>query len=297
MKDIMTAIRRTPYQSFATFFTLFLTLFLSLAVFFILTFLYAMLGYVESRPQVTVYFQTQTSESDIQKVKQQLLDSDKVISAKYVSKNEAFAIYKNLNKDNPLLLEMVTPDILPASLEIFAKKPTYLPEIADFLNKQPGIDEVNFQKNIIDKLLSLTSIVRKASILFFGYFIVTTVIILISITHFKIALKKDEIELLRLLGASKFYVKRPFLKEAWFFGLVSSTIVFGVFMGLFFLLQPYLQSYLSGITNLGVDLGFYFLKIWPLNLEFAAASFLFTAFFGMAISTVSTLLATQKYIK
>lgn len=297
MRDVIKGIRRTPFQSFATFFTLFLTLFLSLAIFFILTFLNSMLGYVESRPQVTVYFQTQTSESDIQKVRTELVDSGKVTAAKYVSKNDAFVIYKKLNKDNPLLLEMVTPDILPASLEIFAKKPTYLPEIADFLKKQPGIDEVNFQKDIIDKLLSLTSIVRKTSLFFFGYFIITTVIILISITHFKIALKKDEIELLQLLGASKFYIKKPFLKEALFFGLMSSVVVFGIFMGAFFLLQPFLQSYLSGITNLGIDLGFYFLTVWPISLEFAAAAFLFTSFFGITISTVSTLLATDKYIK
>lgn len=297
MKDVITAIRRTPYQSFATFFTLFLTLFLSLSIFFILTFLYGMLGYVESRPQVTVYFQTKTSEKDIQKIKAQLIDSGKVTAAKYVSKNEAYNIYKKLNKDNPLLLEMVTPDILPASLEIFATKPTYLPEIADFLNKQPGIDEVNFQKSIIDRLLSLTSVVRKMAIMFFGYFIVTTIIILVSITHFKIALKKDEIELLRLLGASKFYIKKPFLKEATFFGFFSSTAVFGVFMGLFFLVRPFLQSYLSGIISLGIDFGFYNLTIWPLTLEFAALAFLFTSFFGIAISILSTHLATQKYIR
>ncbi len=297
MRDIFTAIKRTPYQSFATFFTLFLTLFLSLAVFFILTFLYGMLGYVESRPQVTVYFQTQTSESDIQKIKNDLLTSGKVVSVKYVSKNEAFTIYQKMNKDNPLLLEMVSPDILPPSLEIFATKPTFLPEIAEFLKKQPGIDEVNFQKNIIDKLLSLTSIVRRASIIFFGYFIVTTVIILISITHFKIALKKDEIELMRLLGASKFYIKKPFLKEAVFFGLTSSVIVFSIFMGVFYLSRYYLQSYLSGVTNLSIDLGFYTLSIWPVTLEFAGLAFAFTAFFGIAISTASTLLATQKYIK
>jgi len=297
MRDVLTAMRRTPYQSFATFFTLFLTLFLSLSVFFILTFLYSMLGYVESRPQVTVYFQTQTSDSDIQKIKNDLLSSGKVVSAKYVSKNEAFTIYQKMNKDNPLLLEMVSPDILPPSLEIFATKPSYLPEIAEFLKKQLGIDEVNFQKNIIDKLLSLTSIVRRISIIFFGYFIVTTIIILVSITHFKIALKKDEIELMRLLGASKFAIKKPFLKEAIFFGLTSSIIVFSIFMAVFYLSRYYLQSYLSGVTGLSIDLGFYTLSIWPMTLEFAGLIFALTAFFGISISTVSTLLATQKYIK
>lgn len=294
---MFTAIKRTPYQSFATFFTLFLTLFLSLSVFLVLTFLYGMLGYVESRPQVTVYFQTQTTDTDIQKIKEELISSGKVESAKFISKNEAYSIYKQLNKDNPLLLEMVTPDILPASLEIYAKKPTYLPEIADFLNKQTGIDEVNFQKNIIEKLLTLTSAVRKVSVFFFLYFMITTVIILASITHFKIALKKDEIELLQLLGASKFYIKKPFLKEALFFGSVSSFVVVMICMGGLFLFRSLIQSYLSGIPSLAIDLGFYRLILWPLSWEFFGVCLLFTTLFGIIISTTSTLLATQKYIK
>ncbi len=297
MKDVIKNIRRTPYQSFATFFSLFLTLFLSLAIFFTLTFLYGMLGYVESRPQVTVYFKQDVKEDAILAFQQKLENMGKVSSIKYVSKTEALNIYKELNKDNPLLLEMVTADILPASLEIYATKPEYFDDLVNEANKTTGVDEVSFQKNIIDRLLSLTSIVRKVSLAFFGYFIVTTVIILISITHFKIALKKDEIELLQLLGASRFYIKKPFLKEALFFGLLTSSIVFSIFMIIFLVLRPFLSVYLSGVTNLGIDLGFYFLTVWPITLEFAAAAFLFTAFFGIAISTVSTHLATQKYIK
>src|SRR3989339_1861683 len=219
MREIFTAIKRTSYQSFASFFTLFLTLFLSLAVFFILTFLYGMLGYVESRPQVTVYFQTQTSENNIFKLKEQLLSSEKVLSAKYVSKTEAYEIYKKLNKDNPLLLEMVTSDILPSSLEIYAKKPIFLPEIAEFLKKQGGVDEVQFQKDIVDKLLSLTGILRKGGLIFFFYLLFMSVIVLTTTTLFKIALKKDEIELLRLIGANNFYIRKPYVIE----GLVMAA--------------------------------------------------------------------------
>jgi len=51
------------------------------------------------------------------------------VPVKYMSKDDAYALYKKLNKDNPLLLEMVTTGYSSASLEIYAKKPTYLPEI------------------------------------------------------------------------------------------------------------------------------------------------------------------------
>src|SRR3989338_2001577 len=151
------------------------------------------------------------------------MNSNQIQSIKYVSKDEAYKIYKELNKDNPLLLEMVSSDILPASLEIFAKNPTDLPKIATYLKKQPGIDEVNFQKDIVDKLLSLTDVLRKTAIIFFIFLICLSILVLLTTTLFKIALKKDEIELLRLLGASNLYIKIPFLLEAILFLLTASV--------------------------------------------------------------------------
>jgi len=297
MNSIFTTIRRAPYQSLATFLSLILTLFLSLSIFFLLSFLYGLLGYVESRPQVTAYFQTQTSESDILKIKDNLISSGKVLTAKYISKNDAYQIYKDLNKDNPILLEMITPDILPASLEIFATKPSYLPQIADFLKKQSGVDEVNFQKLIIDKLLSLTSILRKVSLGFFAYLLISTIFILITITHFKVALKKDEIELLQLLGASRGYVQKPYLKEALLFGFASATTVYAVFIIFFFLTRRFTESYLTGINNLQIEIASLKMTVWPLGLEFAILLYGATLLFGLIISLFSTSIALRKYIQ
>jgi cell division transport system permease protein len=125
MNEIIKSIKRTPYQSLAIFLILFFTLFLSTIIFISLTFFYSFLNYVETRPQVTVYFQNKASTEQIFKLRDELVSSGKVLSIKYISKGEAFKIYKDLNKDNPLLLEMVTSDILPASLEIYAQKPYF----------------------------------------------------------------------------------------------------------------------------------------------------------------------------
>ena len=191
MKDIFVSIIRTPYQSIASFSVLLFTLFLSIFVLFTLTFLYGLLGYVETRPQVTVYFKNQTSENDIFKIREELINSNKVLSIKYISKNDAFKIYKDLNKDNPILLEMVSADILPASLEIYAKKPVYLPEIAEMLKNRSGVDEVDFQKVIIERLINLTNTLKKGALIFFVFLIFNALVTLLAIGHFKIALKKD----------------------------------------------------------------------------------------------------------
>jgi len=297
MNNLFTTIRRTPYQSLATFLSLFLTLFLALAIFFLMSFLYGLLGYVESRPQVTIYFQTTTSEQDILQVKRELESSGKVSSVTYVSKNDAYSIYRNLNKKDPLLMEMISPDILPASLEVFALKPAYLPEISDFLNRQTGKDEVTYQKNIVDRLLALTSAVRKSALIFFAFLVLSTTVILMTITHFKVALKKDEIELQRLLGASGGYVRKPFLKEALFFGFTTAGVVFGLFTGILYYLQTALGGYFGGMSKLAVSIYTYSLPVWPLNVEIGLVMFGFTALFGLSITIIATYLATQKYIR
>lgn len=298
MNGMLTSIRRTPYQSIATFLVLFLTLSLSLTILFSLSFLHGILSYVETRPQVTAYFKADTPENDIFKIRDELSASGQIQSAKYISKQDAYNIYKQSNKDNPLLLEMVSADILPPSLEIYAKKPEYLPQIAAFVKKSPGVDEVNFQKVIVDRLLTLTNIIRKSSLVFFTFLMVTTVFVLITITHFKVALKKDEIELLRLLGASNFYIKKPFLSEAIFFGVLSSAISFTLFLGILFYLNPFISSYIRGINNLSLNFfDAYQLTVWPINITFLGILFGTITIFGVAISLIASLLATGKYTK
>lgn len=298
MKELLTSIRRTPYQSLASFLILFFTLFLSLFFFNIVTFFYGILSYVEGKPQVTVYFQNQTKDGDIKKIKKEIEATEKTNSVKYVSKQEALKIYRDLNKSNPLLLEMVSADILPASLEVYAKRPTYLAEIADYLKKQSGVDEVVFQKDIVDRLVTLTTILRRVSLFIFLFLVTISFIVLMTTTAFKIALKKDEIELIRLLGASKLYVQKPFLLEGSLFGASAATLAFMIFYGAFFYFSPFLGSYLSGIPSLPLfNLGNLNLYVWPPSINFILASFSLTVLSGVLIGLFGNFLSTSKYIR
>ncbi len=297
MREVFSSLRRTPYQTFSGFLVLFFTLFLSLVLFVSLSFLHGTLSYLETRPQVTAYFQTKTPENDIFKVRDELNASGKVLSIRYISQKEAFNIYREMNRDNPLLLEMVSSDILPPSLEIYAKKPIFLPEIAEFLKKSGGIDEVQFQKDIVDRLLTLTNTLRQGSIVFFLYLFIMSVVVLTTTTLFKIALKKDEIELLRLIGASNFYIRKPYIMEGLVMAGIASTFSFIIMIGVFMWASPFLGSYLQGIPSLTMNLVFFDFKVWPLNPVFFASTYLLSLLFGMTITVISSFLATNKYLK
>lgn len=298
MRSFFKSVKRTPYQTLASFMILFFTLFMALFFFTLTSFFSSMLGFVETRPQVTVYFDTTTKPEQINRLKDAIIQSQKASEIKYIDHATALKIYKDsISRDVPQLQEMVSADILPESLEITAKKPEYLPEIASFLEKQPGIDEVVFQKNIVDRLHTLTTVLRAVSTGLFVFLLVTTIIVLITTTAFKIALKKDEIELLDLLGASKFYIRKPFLEDGIYSGLISGTLAFIIFYGAFFALKPFLITYLTGIPSLSFyGLGHLQLFVWPPSVAFIALSYGVTIFFGMGIGFIGNYFATSKYI-
>jgi len=297
MKNIIISLRRAPYQSLAAFLVLFFSLLLIGSILLSTNFLSGLLGYVETRPQVTVYFQTKTSASDIARLKDELTkQTDKVSQVKYISKEDAFKTYKELNKDNSMLLEMVSADILPASIEIRVKKPVYLSEIAAFVKKQPGVDEVDFQKDISDKLLKLTTAVRVSALTLFTFLVIMSIVVLTTTIMFKIALKKDEIELLRLIGASKGYIRRPFMGEAVFLGITAALAAFAVILGVIYILKPFLEGYLRGVSLLEVTIFGWLLAVWPINIYIIGFTLIVITLFAVVIAILASYIATRKYL-
>lgn len=296
MNEVLTSLRRTPYQTFAALSILFFTLLLSGILFISLSFIQGLLDYVETRPRVIVYFQIKATEKEIFAVRDTLKDSGMTSDVTYVSKNEAFKIYKEFTKNDPVLLEMTSPEILPASLEIDAKEPTYLPQITKLIKNQPGVDEVQFQKDIVDNLLRLTSNVRMTTMVFFGYLFFVSVIVLTITTSFKIALKKEEIGVLKLLGGNNYYIRKPFIQESVFLGFLATTAASVVIIGMLMSIQSFLGGYLNGIPALGVSLMGLSLQVWPFNLAFGLVTIFVIALFSLIITLSASLSATNRYL-
>src|SRR5258708_29429629 len=135
-------IRRSPYQALAAILIMMLT-FLAVSVFTILIIGSSkVITYFESKPQVTAFFKDDAKQDAIDSLKNDLTATGKVSSMKFVSKQQALQIYREQNKNDPLLLELVTADVLPASLEISANNLQDLPAISQSLNGNAIVQEV-----------------------------------------------------------------------------------------------------------------------------------------------------------
>ena len=200
-----------------------------------------LLDYFENKPQVTAFLKDEVTQTQIDEVKEVLTNTGQVDSIKFVSKEEALGIFKEQNKSEPILLEYVTSSILPASLEVSATDVGFLTQIADILTQEKIVDEVIYQKDIVQKLTHFTTLTRNTSIVVVSLFLVTSILIMLIMLGVSISSFKDEIEIMRLVGASSSYIRNPFIFEGILHGLISPLLaVSGVYL-LYKYLSPIIQ--------------------------------------------------------
>lgn len=264
-------IRRSPYQAIAAVFIMGLT-FLCVSFFaFVIFSSTRIINYFESKPQVTAFFKDETKQSDIDSLKQQLLATGKVVDVKFVSKKDALKIYQEQNKNDPLLLDLVTADILPSSLEISTYKIEDLAGVSDALQKSNTVQEVVFQKDVVATLSAWTNALRKIGLVLIVVLSVVSIFIMVTIIGIKISQKREDIEIMRLVGASSWYVRWPFLLEGVFYGVVGAFAAWIISVGILIWATPFLSSFLRGISIFPMP-PTYFLSL--LGIELAIASLL-----------------------
>jgi len=274
--------------------TMFLT-FLVGGVFFLATMAsVSILGYFEGKPQVTVFFTPKAGQAEADKLKTTLEASGKVASTRFVSKEDALAIYRLQNQNDPLLLEMVTADILPASLEVSANDPQYLSELASVIQGSEGVDEVVYQRDVVDSLLSWTNAIRLVGGVLALLLVIDSLLIIGTVIAMKVALKRDEIEILTLVGASPWTIRAPFILEGGFYGFMGAGIASLILSIVIAWFRPLLFSFLGSIPTLRVLLGS---LTSPAFLVSIAVFLVGNMLIGFCLGALGSSIALRRYLK
>jgi len=279
-------IRRTPYQALAATMIMFLT-FLTLLMFLLVALgSQKILQYFESKPQVIAFFKDNTTQQDVDLIENSLNQTGKVKSLRYISKEEAFQIYKDLNSAQPEMYEVVTSNMLPSSLEVSTNTLTDLNYINDVLSKEPAVRSVGFPKDVVQNVLESTSLVRWVGGIIVGFLIVFSVLIILMIIGFKIRIKRNEIEIMRLLGASTWFVRAPFIWEGITYATVGAATAWTGSYIVIWYFTPFLQPKLSEIPGI--------LPVSPLIMLQLLLVVLTSA---MIIGFIGSFSAVRRYLK
>jgi len=149
-------------------------------------------------------------------------------------KEEALEIYKKATSDNPLLSELVSPSIFPASLEFSLVDLSFAKEIIGEIEDEAIVDQVGFTatigfgeasiQNVVDRLRTVTLYIRVGGGVFAGLLVGTSYLVLLIIISMRMTTRKREVEILDLIGATPGFVRSPIVIEALLYAFVGVLI-------------------------------------------------------------------------
>lgn len=205
------------------------------------------LGFLESRAQLTAYFQDTSTEESILEIKKELVSMSEVTDVTYTSKIEALNIFLNLYESEPLLTEDVDAGIFPASLDVRVSDINNLEKISNLLKTKDGVEEISFFKEALEKFKSWSNGIKYIGLTLVLSMLLISFLILFVVTGVGIREKSDEIKVMRLMGATSSYIQGPFFVQSIIIAVLSSIFAVTMFMALAPFAEPFLVVRFSGI--------------------------------------------------
>jgi cell division transport system permease protein len=284
---------RNGWLSTATIAIMTLSLVVSLGLIMFSVVTHAAANAIQDKIDISVYFNTTTSEDEILNIQQSLEGLSQVQSVDYVSRDQALATFQQNNASNPVISQVVNEldsNPLEASLNIKAKDPSQYGEINDYLsspNLASYIDTTSYLSNQ-DAITLLARIVRDTET---GGWVVTVFLALIAglVVYNTIRLaiysNRDEIGIMRVVGASNALVRGPYVVEGIFWGAIAAVLSL-------ILVAPACYFISSGLNDFipGLNLFQYF-------YTHIIQLFLYQLLFGVAIGSLSSFWAVSRYLK
>jgi len=230
-------------------------------------FLGASVEELKDKIDINVYFNIETDEADILLFQKQLENLPETERVEYLSRQEVLDRFSERHEDDSLTLqslEVLGENPLRAVLNVKAFSPEQYSGISDFLDSQGSADlgdtdsiinEVNYKKNqiVIDRLIGLIDAVEKISLLVGGIMIIMVLLVAFNTTKLAIYNAREEISVMKLVGANASFIRGPFIVESTLYGIISAVLAV-------LLLYPSTLWFASGTKVFfgGIDLSQYF---------------------------------------
>jgi len=274
----------------ATIFILVMAVFLVSTIFLLKDVSQFLITSLQEKADISVYFKESVSEEDILNVKEKLFQIPEVKNVEYISQKEAI---QRLVERHPELIESVqeTEAMLKiASLNVKVFEASQYQAVVNFLessNFKDLIDEIDYYKRkpVIERIFSLTSLASKTGISLSIVLVIIAILVTFNTIRLAILNSSEEIKIQRLVGASNWFVRGPFLVQGVISGIFATLICLSIFSLVCWLLSPKIEIFFAGLNlfNLFVK------NFWPLILiQFST---------GILLAVISSTIAIRKYLR
>ena len=221
-REALLSFRRSTLMSMATILSI-TTILIIVGVFLLISINSSLfLKNIESQLEIIVYLEDNISQAEINNIKSNIASIDGIKEVKYVSKEEAYQrLLKDLGEQKDIL-SAIEKNPLPASLEIQVKDPKMIEQIANRIAEFKKVEEVEYGREIAEKLLNFTYVFRRAGMLVLALLVFASILIISNIIKITVYARRNEIEIMSLSGATSWFIKWPFIIEGFLQGFISS---------------------------------------------------------------------------
>ncbi len=252
---------------------------------------------VENKIDVTVFLNDADTPAQINAFRASLEQQPAVAGVTYVSKADALKQYQQENANNPKLLEAISPtdNPLPGSLNVKAKNPNNLQPIVTYVNQpankgllsttENAVSYSGSRKDTIDKIIHTSNFLKATGLVASVIFIIISTLIIFNTIRMAIFTRREEIEIMKLVGATNWFIRGPFIFEAALYGIIAAILA---------LIFVYVVV-LSGAPKLGNYININ--QITNYMQGHIALVALVELIIGMTIGTASSLVALKRYLK
>ena len=181
--------------------------------------------------QITAYLQETISSEQAEVLRSKVADWPEVEGITYISKKQALARFRSQLREYAGILEGLKENPLPASLEL-TLMPQYgrsgnIKELSTRLGRLPGVAEVQYGRKWMAKLRVFVEVMKLVGITVGGLLLIATIFVISNTIKLTFYSRREELEIMRLVGATDFFIKAPFLIEGLLHGLVGALLAAG----------------------------------------------------------------------
>lgn len=240
----------------------------------------------EQFDSIQIFMSDDASLDEIQSVKTQIEGIEGVESVTFESKSDALEHMKEQWADNAYLLEGLEENPLPNSLIIYLSDIYYSEHVLESIDGLPGIEEVNSYQEIIEQLLSITEVIRKAGMAIIFVLIAISTFIIHNTIKLAVNSRRREINIMKYVGATNWFIRWPFLVEGTLLGLIGA--------GLSILAIRFGYEYIYGLLHSDFYIIIYSHVVRP-EVLMQDVTFLFVVI-GAGIGALGSIWSVRRYL-
>jgi len=257
---------------------------------------------VEREVEISVYLEDGINNEVLHKYENKIKSWSEVENIEYRSKEEAIKIFKAQLPEDSNVFEVLDPEILPASFEISLKDPQKVGDVVKRFKDEKlydlgpnkywkWINDMEYGESYIQNFFRVTNTIRILTFLVISLLFISSIILIYNTIRLSIIARRKEIEVIKLVGASNWYVRWPFIIEGVVQGIIGALIA----IGLVFIINI---SFIKRLENA-------FNRLLPLPLNFAVTAgnpiqlkiFLTLFIIGILVGALGSVVALGKFIK